>query len=809
MVLTQSNAINQTNVTDEMLDAFFAQAIECHQAEDWQAAENFYHKVLAAIPDQPNVNYNLGMLKVQLKQTKASLAYFKKALAADTDEPKYWFAYVEALAHAGENKQAVDVLMEGIACGLHGEEVDALVRQLEQLANPVVNMTQTSPVIVVNSTEQLSPIVLPHISTRENKQAGSEKNPQQQPTNSGKVGQYLDNPQIKKMLALQQAGKLNQAKKQGLRLIQFYANHPIILTCLGMIAVEQGDYDDGVTQLEKSLTLLPEQTTALSYLSIAYIKLHQFNSALRCADQAITLNPHYAEAHANRGNALKLLERYKEAIDSYKKAIDLRPADAVTKLNLGETFKALKQYEEAAIYLQEGLLLNPKDTIAQLACGDALFELGRYSEALSCYNAAIAINNNSIEALIGRGVTLIELREFESAHADLTKVFRLNPNQENVHLNLGVALRCLGRYEEAFAMNEIAIARKSDYVQAYNNQALLLVDMQRFDEAAKLYDKAIEISPQHYETYWNKALLHLLLGQYSQGWELYESRWKSIFKKASRHFSKPLWLGDASLAGKSILIYGEQGLGDDIQFCRYVAEVEKLGAKVFLDVHKPLLSLMSSLNGNFKIIQSESDLPDFDYHCPMMSLPYAFKTQLETIPATTPYLYANAEKAKSWQQKLGNKTRLRIGLVWSGSSDHKNDHNRSLPLAMLKPLFSLPFEFHALQKEMRATDMQTLATLDGLHTHHVALNDFSDTAALISHLDLVITVDTSVAHLAGAMGKECWVLLPHSPDFRWMLHRTDSPWYPSITLFRQPAFNDWVNVIDSVREQLKEKTNQV
>lgn len=805
MVKTQNSAADKDSVNEEVLDTFFAQALERHQAEDWQAAETFYRKVLAVIPEQPNVNYNLGMLKMQLDQSNASLDFFKAALSADEGEPKYWLSYVEALAKAGQKKQAVDVLMQGIENGLHGEEVNLLVNQLTK---PTVAFATSIPASVIHYAGQASnTVAMPTATVKSHAQLPLHKKNE---INTGKttrtkgMGQYLDNPQIKKMLALKEAGKLKQAKKSGEGLLKFFPNNPAILTCLGMVALEQGEYARGVKQLEQSIAIEPAQTTALSYLSIAYTQLKKLSDALRCADRAIAINPRFAEAHANRGNALCALKRYGEAIDSYKKAIALKPDDAAVKFNLADTFKMVAQYKDAITLFKEGLLLNPDDIDAQLSCANILFKLNRFDEALNCFNAVIKMDGNHSEAIIGRGLTFVEVKQFESARADFEKVVQLNPNHKNGYINLGVALRNLDRYEEAFSANETALALDSKDVTTYNNHGLLLVDMRRFDAALDCYNQAIAIDPNHYETYWNKSLLHLLLGDYTQGWELYESRWKSIFKNAHRHFPKPLWLGDASLAGKTILIYAEQGLGDDIQFCRYIAEVEKLGAKVILDVHKPLLSLITTLEGDFTIIEAGSSLPDFDYHCPLMSLPYAFKTQLDTIPANIPYLYADEQKAQAWHDKLGNKTKLRVGLVWSGSIGHKNDHRRSLSLQMLTPFLSLPVAFHALQKEIRQEDIQTLTKLNAINTHQVALNDFSDTAALISQMDLVITVDTSVAHLAGAMGKDCWVLLPHSPDFRWLLDRSDSPWYPSITLFRQETCNQWQSVIDTVKARLQE-----
>lgn len=804
MVVTQSNANDQTNVTDEMLDAFFAQAIERHQAEDWQAAEDFYRKVLDAMPEQPNVNYNLGLLKMQLNQSNASLDFFKAALSADQGEPKYWLSYAEALAEAGQKKAAVDILMQGIECGLHGEDVDRLVAQLTK-PNP------NSP-IIINDTRFSNTNASSHEHAKEEFPVilvGGFEKPQPIVTKSKSIKPYLDNPQIKKVLDLQQAGKLKQANEKWIKLLKYYPNHPIILTCLGMIALEQGRINEGIKWIEQSLAIELNQTTALSYLSIAYLKLEKLDEALRCAEQAIALNPNYAEAYTNRGNVLRELKDYDNAIKSYQKTIALKPDEVDAKFNLGIIYKELKRYDQAINYLQEVNLLKPSDVEAQLACAETLLKLERYDEALKAYNVVIKQDENNAGVLFGRGMAHLSLKHFDLASIDFEQVIKLKPSYPNAHLNLGMTLRNLGRFEEAFSAYEIAIKQDQQFVQAYNNQALLCVDMCRFDEALELYQQAIKIDSSFGETYWHQALLYLSIGEFTKGWQLYEYRWQSVMKNDYRRFSKPLWLGDESLENKTLLIYPEQGFGDYIQFCRYVDHVEKLGAKVILEVSKPLVSLVSTLRGNFSIVEAGGLLPDFDYHCPIMSLPLAFKTQVETIPANTPYLYADKQKQQSWEKRLGQQLKPRVGIVWSGASGHTNDYHRSISLEKLKPLFDLPIEFHSLHNQVREADVANLADLNMLHTHQSALNDFSDTAALISQMDLVITVDTSVAHLAGAMGKECWVLIPSTPDFRWMLNRTDSPWYPSITLFRQPAFNDWTSVIESVREQLKEKISQV
>jgi ADP-heptose:LPS heptosyltransferase len=270
-----------------------------------------------------------------------------------------------------------------------------------------------------------------------------------------------------------------------------------------------------------------------------------------------------------------------------------------------------------------------------------------------------------------------------------------------------------------------------------------------------------------------------------------------------RHFKQPLWLGKELLKDKIILIHAEQGLGDSIQFCRYISMIEGFEPKkIILEAPKALVSLLSTLKNNFTIIEQGNTIPDFDLHCPIMSLPNAFKTSVATIPADVPYLFAEEIKNKQWKNKLGLKTKPRVGIVWSGSLDHKADHypasRRNISLRKLSSLFKLPLEFHLLQKEVRNEDNLALNSLAQINCHQDELIDFSDTAALVMQMDLVISICTSVAHLAGSLGVKTWVLLPYSADFRWMLDRSDSPWYPTATLFRQPEIGDWESVIDQV-----------
>jgi hypothetical protein len=332
----------------------------------------------------------------------------------------------------------------------------------------------------------------------------------------------------------------------------------------------------------------------------------------------------------------------------------------------------------------------------------------------------------------------------------------------------------------------------------------VLNELKQLDAALTSYDRAIELKSDYAEAYWNKSLALLLQGEFIKGFNEYEWRWKNenIKKMAGeRSFTQPLWLGKESLVNKTILLYSEQGLGDSIQFCRYAMLVAELGAKIILEVQKPLVNLLQNLTGVSQLIAKGSALPEFDYQCPLLSLPLAFKTELKSIPIQKAYLKSSTAKLDVWSKRLGEKSNPRIGLVWSGSTGHKNDHNRSLTLTDVLKHLPPNFEYVSLQKEVREGDKDALIKSTIKH-YGDQLVDFTDTAALCDLMDIVISVDTSVAHLAGALGKTTWILLPYVPDWRWLLDRDDSPWYASVKLYRQDEDRQYAPVLERVANDL-------
>lgn len=453
--------------------------------------------------------------------------------------------------------------------------------------------------------------------------------------------------------------------------------------------------------------------------------------------------------------------------------------------------------------LDRAIALKPDCAEAYFRRGDVLQDLGRMQDALASYDQAVTFKNDYAAAYCNRGNVLKDLKRFEQALENYDHAIALQPDLAAAHHNRGIVLQKLDRLEEALASYDRMIALQPDFPPTHYNRGNVLKDLKRLTEAVESYDRTIALLPDHAMSHVNKALILLLLGNYREGWPLYEWRWKHELKGEARRFTQPLWLGEEPLVGRTLLIHSEQGLGDAIQFCRYAKMAEDKGAKVVLEAPQELVSVLKTLSGDITFIEKVKPLPKFDLQCPMMSLPLAFKTTVETVPDEIPYLFADRDKKVVWREKLGTAATHKIGLAWSGRTGHKNDRQRSLELKTLIPLMNLPFEFHSLQTEYRENEKPLLESLPNLKDHSGELKDFSDTAALISEMDLILSVDTSVAHLAGALGKKVWILLPSLPDFRWLLKRPDSPWYPTVKLWRQPESGRWEPVLKDVVEELK------
>jgi tetratricopeptide (TPR) repeat protein len=605
---------------------------------------------------------------------------------------------------------------------------------------------------------------------------------------------------------LQQNNQFNDAESIYRKIIQIDSNHIGAQTMLGMICIQRDRNEEGIQLLKSSLLKDPQQFWAHNSLGVGFLNIRQYDKACASFNRAISIEPNFIEAYFNLAKALNSLEKYEEAISNYSMSISLNSNYADAYNNRGVVYlKNLKEPEKALSDFKIYLKIIPNAWNGFYNTAQCYSELEEYEEAIKNYDRALELNPDNADIYFTRGVTYYELEEYEEAIKNYDRALELNPDNANIYSNKSIVYRSMKRYEDAFKSLDCAIKLKPDLAAAYSNRGLVHSELKQYEEAHKNYDRAIELEPTIGDAYWNKSNLKILQGCYGEGWQLFEWRWKTTFlNHQPRDFKQPLWLGQESITNKIILIHHEQGLGDSIQFSRYIPLLEKYNPKeIILESPQPLISILSSLRGNFKIITLGDPLPHFDYYCPIMSLPLAFKTALESIPSEMPYLFADEDKISLWAEKLGLKIKPRVGLVWSGFKGHKNDRNRSLSLRQLDSIFSLPFELHSLQKEIRDHDLEVLNSCDQIHQHQDELIDFSDTAALIHHLDLIVSVDTSVAHLAGAMGKKVFLMLPYAPDYRWMDNRPDSPWYPSMRLFRQPKIDDWDSVISEMCFEMK------
>ena len=614
-------------------------------------------------------------------------------------------------------------------------------------------------------------------------------------------------------LAQHQAGHLADAEAIYRQVLAGRPDDFDSLHLLGVIFLQRNNPAKAVQQIDLALKKNPDNIPALNNRGNALNDLLRFDEALASFDRALRLRPDQADTHCNRGNSLQKLGRFDGALKSYDRALALRPDYAEAFSNRSVTLSTLKRFAESLASCDRALTLRPGFAQAHCNRGNALKGLKRLDEALASYDRALALQSDYAEAHSNRGNVLHELGRYEAALASYDRALALQPDFAEAHCNRGNVLQDLKRPDAAVESYDRALILEPDFAEALSNRGNALTELRRFEEALASFDRALALQPQFADAHFNEAECLLLINDFARGWKKYEWRWEiDQLKSQKRHFTQPQWTGAEDLTGKTILIHAEQGFGDTLQFCRYVPQLAARGARVVLEVQKPLHELMRTLPGAAEILWMGDKLPDFDLHCPLLSLPLAFGTRLVTIPSATPYLFAPGDKTKAWRDRLSKCVGPGIGLVWAGNprkevpNAHRIDRLRSLKFDWLAPILHVDeCQFYSLQKgddaeaQLRASDLR----------HRVIdwtgdLHDFSDTAALIENLDLVLTADTSVAHLAGALGKPLWLFNRYNNCWRWLLDRADSPWYPSARLFRQDQTREWDPVMREVAAALRE-----
>jgi tetratricopeptide (TPR) repeat protein len=537
---------------------------------------------------------------------------------------------------------------------------------------------------------------------------------------------------------------------------------------------QQGRLRDAEKLYARTLKAAPHNFDALHLLGLVKAQSGQMGEAYRLMSAALKINSNALDALVNFANVLHALKRDDEALTWLDKALALRPGDP-----------------EALFYR-----------------GNALSALDRAEEALSCFNTLLASNPAHGEALLNRGAALARLGRHTEALADFDVALARAPRHAEALYNRGAALLDLNRPGEAILSFDASLAIAPQHPGAWNNRGRALQALNRHGEAVTSFEKAIAVDRNNADTHSNLALSLLTLGELTRGFTEYEWRWKRTgMSDARRSYRGRLWLGEFPLGQRRILLTAEQGLGDSIQFVRYVPLLASNGAKVVLEVQPELKALLADADGVESCHARGEALPAYDFHCPLGSLPLAFKTEPSTIPAQIPYLRADDAHIEKWRSSIEALPGKRVALAWAGHARHPNDRNRSIELRLLEPLLALDgISFISIQRDLRGDDREVLARHGNITDIAEQLTDMADTAAVASLADLTVSVDTSVVHIAGAIGREVWVLLPFSPDWRWTLTGERSPWYPQMRLFRQSSPGDWRGVIEAVREALLRPT---
>lgn len=543
----------------------------------------------------------------------------------------------------------------------------------------------------------------------------------------------------------------------------------------GLALHQQGRLDRALVLYRKILKVNPRDFNALHLSAVAYIRLDKKQEAIPFLERAVEVIPSHSEAWFHRGICYEAVGHSCKALDSYNRAISCNANHVAAHFHAGLVLGKNGDLAESRKYFGKVIELDPSNFTAYANLGATHEKSGQYELAAESFYKAIELNPGYWGAYLGLGIALMGLKQFDNALNALNKAAEINPDDANIHFTKGIAL---------FGLQQINASLNS-------------------------YDRAIALDPQFIAPRWNRSILLLKMGRYLEGWSDHELRIQTLPSEKAKFV--PRWRGPEPLSGKSILLYSELGFGDTIHFCRYAKVLRDVGANVILEVQPEVRDILRGLDGPSQVIVRGESLPSLDFQIPLLSLPCALQTTLETIPRDIPYLFASDEKVRYWKGRLTKEPKLKVGLVWSGGEkegwavDYYS--HRNIPLRALSLLAQANIVFYSLQKGSLA--VQELRGLDDISWHSGRpidltddLHNFSDTAALIQNLDLVISVDTAVAHLAGALGKPIWILNRFDGDWRWLFNREDSPWYPTAKLYSQKTSGDWSGVIERVRVDL-------
>ena len=566
----------------------------------------------------------------------------------------------------------------------------------------------------------------------------------------------------------------------------------------------EGRLLEALSGCREALALDPDNADTAHLMALVHLEAKHHEHAIEWASRAIgkEAKPAYL---ATLALALSNLGRHDDALKASDKALELKGDDAELWWQKGNMLLTAQRLPEALACFERTLKLDPRHADAAYKCGHILHALERFDEALAPLDRSAMLQGAHAATLHLRAIVLKELNRLDEALSDNMRALELDPGNAEIIGNVGVVLQLLGRPVEALTWYDRALQIEPRSARNIMNRGSTLAELGRRDEAIATYEHAISVDPGFVEARWNLALLRIQMGDFEAGWKGKELRWQITgLKPAYPKFARPMWLGEQPLEGKTILVCADEGLGDSIQFARYLPMLAQRAGRLILVVEPALCPLLSKVEGVSACLPKlpGTVLPAFDFHCPINCLPLAFGTRLDSIPKAACLPPPRADRVQAWQNRLGAHDRMRVGLVWSGNPKTKNDRNRSMAFRTMSRLLDVNARFVSLQKDPKPHDAELLRERPDIIDLTADFTDFAETAALVSCLDLVIAVDTSTAHLAGSLGKPTWLLLPYMSDYRWMFDREDSPWYPTMRLFRQSADRDFGSVVDRVRAEL-------
>ena len=743
----------------------------------WKQAEDVFQSLLSKKPHQTKYHVMLSVVCVNTQRFEEALHHLNQALRLEPQAPMLFLQKGQLLKEMGQFELAMDCLQEAFKLDQNNADCAHTLGEVTQhLGLWQVSLEYYDAALLINPQD-------PHSLN-----------------NRGNV--------------LMKLMRVHDAIGSYRRALAINPEFAVAHLNLGNALTQQLDLASAIESFNLATLLNPQDSVAHYHKGLVLHEQKELALAQKSLTAAIALDDQVSAYFFSKGLVNLDLEFWLEAVMDFDRALALAPDQINALYNKGLALQKLGDWNAALKAHQEVVVRQDDYAEGYYSLGIIHHELNHKALALENYSRAIALKPDYLEAYTNQGIVLKELNDLDGAIQSYEKAIALNPLLAEPYNNLGNALLQKNQTQRALWCYEKALDLQPDNRFALTNLGNLHTDLLRFDEALLCYDQALALAPHDTDAHWNKALLLLLQGHFKDGWALYEWRWKlSNFDSIKKQCAQPMWDGETSLQNRTILIYHEQGFGDTIQFCRFVPQLNALGARVVFEIPQALMGILSSLPGVDEWVPSGHKLPAFDTHLPLLSLPARLRIEHMDDLIPKPYLQAPSGLVHAFSSKLGHQHRLRVGLVWRGNAQHQYDYRRSCRLEDWLAFLPAGVDYHSLQKD------PSLEELDWMHKHGDICNwsesllDFSQTAGLIMNLDLVLSVDTSVAHLSAALGQDTWLLIPKSSDWRWFNGRNDSPWYASLRLFRPQGdpiethspTSPWLNVFEQIKSALNER----